>query len=373
MSTRSVPRSAALAATAALGSLLALGLAPAATSAEPPQPKPAQTARDASVARADQGVRTADRAAAVADRLGARAAGVWYDEDRQRMVVNVTSRSAAKQVATRKGTAATVVARVVDHSDAELAQVTRRLAARVSAPGTAWAVDPEANQVVVTLDSTVSPAVAARINRLTTPYGDRVRVERTTGELATRVAGGEAIYGGGSRCSLGFNVRSGSTYYFLTAGHCTNLSVPWYANSTQTSKLGDRVGTSFPGNDYGIVRYTTSPGYGYVYLYNGYYRDITTAGNAYVGQSVTRSGSTTGVHSGTVQALNATVNYPEGQVSGLIRTNVCAEGGDSGGSLFAGSTALGLTSGGSGNCTFGGTTYFQPVTEVLGAYGVSVY
>jgi hypothetical protein len=81
----------------------------------------------------------------------------------------------------------------------------------------------------------------------------------------------------------------------------------------------------------------------------------------------------TGVHSGTVQALNATVNYAEGTVSGLIKTNVCAEGGDSGGSLFDGSKAIGLTSGGSGNCSSGGTTYFQPVTEALSVYGVSVY
>lgn len=74
-----------------------------------------------------------------------------------------------------------------------------------------------------------------------------------------------------------------------------------------------------------------------------------------------------------LQALNATVNYAEGSVSGLIQTNVCAEPGDSGGSLFAGNTALGLTSGGSGNCSSGGTTFFQPVTEALSVYGVSVY
>ena len=110
-----------------------------------------------------------------------------------------------------------------------------------------------------------------------------------------------------------------------------------------------------------------------VNLYNGTSQDITGAGNAYVGQAVKRSGSTTGVHSGSVSATNATVNYAEGSVYGLIKTNVCAEGGDSGGSLFAGSTALGMTSGGSGNCTTGGTTYFQPVTEALSVYGVSVY
>ena len=32
-----------------------------------------------------------------------------------------------------------------------------------------------------------------------------------------------------------------------------------------------------------------------------------------------------------------------------------------------------LTSGGSGNCSSGGVTYFQPVTEALSVYGVSVY
>ena len=47
--------------------------------------------------------------------------------------------------------------------------------------------------------------------------------------------------------------------------------------------------------------------------------------------------------------------------------------GDSGGPLYSGTTALGLTSGGSGNCTSGGVTYFQPVTEPLSVYGMSVY
>jgi streptogrisin B len=52
---------------------------------------------------------------------------------------------------------------------------------------------------------------------------------------------------------------------------------------------------------------------------------------------------------------------------------VCAEPGDSGGALYSGSTALGLTSGGSGNCSTGGTTFFQPVTEALSVYGATIY
>ena len=86
-----------------------------------------------------------------------------------------------------------------------------------------------------------------------------------------------------------------------------------------------------------------------------------------------RSGSTTGVRSGQVTGLNATVNYREGTVFGMIKTNVCAESGDSGGALFDNTIALGLTSGGSGNCRSGGTMYFQPVTEALNRYNVSIY
>ena len=91
---------------------------------------------------------------------------------------------------------------------------------------------------------------------------------------------------------------------------------------------------------------------------------------AAVGATVCRSGSTTGWHCGQIQGFNSTVRYAEGSVSGLIRTNVCAEPGDSGGSLLAGNQAQGVTSGGSGDCTSGGTTYFQPVNEILQTYGL---
>ncbi|TCM47001.1 S1 family peptidase [Kribbella sp. VKM Ac-2568] len=258
---------------------------------------------------------------------------------------------------------------------ASASTITSTLSRDASIPGTAWMTDQKTGRIIVSYDDTVSGAKFDALTAVTKRFGSQVTLEKLPGVLSKRISGGQAIYGGGYRCSLGFNVRSGSTYYFLTAGHCTNLSGTWYANSSQSTVLGTRYGTSFPGNDYGIVRYSTSytnhPGN--VYLYNGSYQDITAAGNASVGQAVKRSGSTTGVRSGSVTGLNATVNYAEGTVTGLIRTNVCAEGGDSGGSLFAGSIALGLTSGGSGNCSSGGTTFFQPVTEVLSRYGVSVY
>ena len=176
---------------------------------------------------------------------------------------------------------------------------------------------------------------------------------------------------GGSRCSLGFNVKRGGVDHFLTAGHCTKSARPGAAAAASWASV---VGSSFPGNDYGIVRYTTAaPRPGNVSLYNGTYQDIATARNAIVGEPAKRSGSTTGLRSGTIQAVNQTVSYPQGVVSGLIRTNICAQPGDSGGPLFNGTAALGLTSGGAGNCTTGGTTFFQPVMEALSVYGAQVY
>lgn len=238
-------------------------------------------------------------------------------------------------------------------------------------PGTAWSVDPATKHLVVTVDSTVTQAEIAKIKETAGDEAGALRIERTAGTFNKLISGGDAIYASSWRCSLGFNVRSGSTYYFLTAGHCTDGAGTWWSNSAHTTTLGTTSGSSFPGNDYGLVTYTNSSvtksgTVGSV--------DITGAANATVGQSVTRRGSTTGIHSGTVTGLNATVNYGNGEiVSGLIRTNVCAEPGDSGGPLYSGTLAIGLTSGGSGDCTSGGTTFFQPVTEALSAYGVSVF
>ncbi|MER8234517.1 S1 family peptidase [Streptomyces sp. NPDC094049] len=238
--------------------------------------------------------------------------------------------------------------------------------------GTAWYVDTATDRLVVTADSTVTPAEIARIKSRAGANADALRVERTPGKLSKLISGGDATYADSWRCSLGFNVRDGAgNYFFLTAGHCTDGAGSWYADSSRATVLGTTAGSSFPGDDYGLVRYTNasivkSGSVGSV--------DITSAVNATVGLSVTRRGSTTGIHSGSVTGLNATVNYGGGDiVSGLIRTNVCAEPGDSGGPLYSGSRAVGLTSGGSGNCSTGGTTYFQPVTEALSAYGVSVF
>jgi S1-C subfamily serine protease len=239
--------------------------------------------------------------------------------------------------------------------------------------GTAWGVDTSANQVVVTVDSSVTGARLNSVRSAVRGLVGAARLEFATGTFSTLAAiGGDAIYGSKYRCSLGFNVRSGSTYYFLTAGHCGKVEPRWWTSSNHSTLLGDTVSATFPGKDYALVKYAA--GYAVDTTGSAGNVNIATANAAFVGESVTRDGSTTGIHSGTVTALNVTVHYQGGgTVRGMIQTTVCAEPGDSGGPLYDGTKAIGLTSGGSGNCRTGGTTFFQPVLAALQAYGVGVY
>jgi streptogrisin B len=233
------------------------------------------------------------------------------------------------------------------------------------AGGIAWYVDDTTDHVVVTADSTVSASEVATVKRAAGSNAASLRFKHVTGVFRPLLSAGNAIYGGRYRCSLGFNVSKGSAYYFLTAGHCGKVAKTWYTNATHTTPIGATIGYSFPGNDYALVRYDnaslTHPG--------GF-----TAANAFVGEQVKRTGSTSGTHSGRVTALNVTVHYQGGgTVSGMIQTTVCAEPGDSGGPMYDGTKALGITSGGSGDCKTGGTTFYQPVPEAAKAYGVTVY
>jgi streptogrisin B len=190
--------------------------------------------------------------------------------------------------------------------------------------------------------------------------------ERTTHARTTALSPGDPIYSGGRRCTLGFNVTNGEDVFILTAGHCTSAGSYWYADPEGTVPIGPAVFSSFPGNDFGLIRYD-DPGLAYPGEY--------TAASPYVGEQVHTVTPDSGAHSGTVTGLNATVNYGGGNVVyGLIRTNVCFEGSSSGVPLLgAGGRALGIASGGSGSCSSGGTSFFQPVTEALASAGLTLY
>jgi streptogrisin D len=306
--------------------------------------------------------------------LGDAYAGAYYDAQKQQVVVNVVGDSNSVIVQVNEAGA---VARPVENSMGQLKAAADTLAEKAAVPGTAWAVDPRTNQLLVTADRTVAGDGWNRLESTVKSLGSKMaRIQKSAGVFKPFLEGGDAIFGGGSRCSLGFNVTTGDGQPgFLTAGHCGVADDQW-SEDPNGAPIGTVQAATFPGEgDFALVTYddpaTVAPGT--VDLGNGQTLDIVGADDAAVGQEVFRMGSTTGLNSGQVTGLNATVNYPEGTVTGLIQTNVCAEPGDSGGALFTrDGAAIGLTSGGSGDCTSGGETFFQPVTTALAAVGAEI-
>jgi len=299
--------------------------------------------------------------------LGDTFAGAWIDGSTGRMTVAVTD--GAKADAVR---AVGADAKVVTYSQRQLTGAKTALDT-LSAPlsVTGWRVDDASNTVVVEVNRHTRDAAADRFvaaAKSISPAVRAVEVDHAPTPLYD-TRGGDAYYiGSGSRCSVGFAVTGG----FVTAGHCgrTGATTTGYNRVSQ----GAFRGSSFPGNDYGWVatnsNWTSRP---WVNRYNGSNVVVKGSSEAAVGASVCRSGSTTQWRCGTIQGKNQTVNYPQGSVGGLTRTTACAEPGDSGGSWVAGTDfgqAQGVTSGGSGNCSSGGTTYFQPVNEILSVYGL---
>ncbi|MFF5159398.1 S1 family peptidase [Streptomyces sp. NPDC000348] len=296
-----------------------------------------------------------------------RTAGSWIADD-GRTVVAVTDEEAAAEV---RGAGAEP--KMVRHSMDDFKSATRALGSAPRVPGTAWAVDYRTNEVVVRGDSTVSADDWSELTEVADGIGGFVRMERSGGTFTTRLNGARPILSTAGRCSAGFNVTDGKRDFILTAGHCGPDGSVWFAGGRGRQEVGTTVGGSFPGNDYSLIEYAggrAGEGAGVVAVGDGEGVRITGAADPTVGQRVFRSGSTSGLRDGEVTALNATVNYPEGTVSGLIESNVCAEPGDSGGPMFSEGVALGVTSGGSGDCRTGGTTYFQPVTKALAQLGV---
>jgi hypothetical protein len=297
--------------------------------------------------------------------------GSWFDAGRGRLTVAVTSDASPTTVRAVAATGAQV--RTVEHSARRLDAAKNRID-RLDAPAgvSSWHVDPAANSVVVDVvrgergDNDVRHFLEQA--REAGPVTVRT-VASAPSTFAAGTVGGDPYYTGNVRCSIGFSVHGG----FVTAGHCGGAGAA--VRGWDGSHIGTFQGSSFPGDDYAWV----SVGSGWwtvpVVLGWGTVSDQLVRGSneAPVGASICRSGSTTHWHCGTVLAKNETVNYSQGAVHQMTKTSVCAEGGDSGGSFISGDQAQGVTSGGWGNCSSGGETWFQPVNEILNRYGLTLH
>lgn len=246
----------------------------------------------------------------------------------------------------------------------ELAAV-KAAVGRTGIDGIAWYTDRANGKVVVTADSTVSAAERRTIHGAARAHPDTLNLKRADGVFTLMLGPGDRIFGSDIWCSVGFNVRRSGVHFLLTAGHCGDKVSTWYTNRDRPRKVGPTVASSFPGNDYALVRYANTslktPG--------GF-----SAAKTSKGQKVTRDGAASGPYHGTVEAINVTVRYVGGvTMRGMIQADICVKPGDSGGPLYSRSRAHGITSGGSGSCPSNGTSFYQPIIEVLAAYNVRIY
>ncbi|MFJ9813230.1 S1 family peptidase [Streptomyces sp. NPDC101158] len=372
------------AAVAALLLTVGLGAAHAGVASAAPLPEPARPSASAGLldamrqdlgltaAQAEERLRAEKSAVEVEktarQRTGAAYGGSWFDPATGRLVVAVTDRAGEAEAR-----ALGADTRLVRHSAAALDRAKARLDTLRAPAGVAgWHVDPRSNSVVVDVvrAQRQTPAVRSFVDRARA--GGLVTVAETAEAPRTYAAGtvgGDPYYTGNVRCSIGFSVYGG----FVTAGHCAQAGAA--VRGWDGSAMGTFQGSTFPGDDYAYVSihsgWWTVP----VVLGWGTVPDQLVRGSAEapVGASICRSGSTTHWHCGTVLAKNETVNYSQGAVYQMTKTSVCAEGGDSGGSFLSGDQAQGVTSGGWGNCSSGGQTWFQPVNEILGRYGLRLH
>ncbi|MER5425010.1 S1 family peptidase [Streptosporangium roseum] len=332
--------------------------------------------RDLGLSRQEAEERLANEArlapieAQVRGQLGERFGGAWYAGITARTLVVATTSADDIPRLTALGVRPEVVSRSLKELQAIKKELDSTLNVRPHA-GRVRYVDVRNNKVAVL--SSESEATEHDIEAIGVDTdGIRVVPSKEQPRLFHDLVGGTPYYVGvTSRCSVGFSVTRGTQNGFISAGHCGKTG----ANTTGFNRVAQGVfqASNFPESDFGWVAvnndWTPKP-----LVDNGTGGTVTVAGSkeAIEGASVCRSGSTTDWHCGTIQQRNASITYPQGSVFELVRTNVCAEPGDSGGSFISIDQAQGVTSGGSGDCTSGGITYFQPIGEILTTYGLSL-
>ncbi|WP_157930759.1 carbohydrate-binding protein [Glycomyces xiaoerkulensis] len=304
--------------------------------------------------------------AEAAESLGASYAGTWVTDDGVVVATAGPTTLATSEVDTV----------AVEHSAAELDAYAADFAAAANSLNAndeihSWYVDLPRNAVAIAAaDRASADRVAAAAGLEPDSY--RVSVEpEAPAPLQQDIRGGDAYnIAGASRCSVGF-AATHPTYGegFLTAGHC---DIGDGSITGGTGVGGQFRASRFPGEDWAWVQagsgWRTAP---VVNRYGGADVEVDDGDEAAIGASVCRSGSTTGWHCGVIEAKGVSVNYPEGSVTGMTRTTVCAEPGDSGGSYISGNSAQGITSGGSGTCP-SGWTVFEPLNRALQRTGATL-
>lgn len=385
------------------GAVLALGLGAAAigpmqTATSAPVPAPVDGVYDVlgkswGVSPAEAKVRLDGEHSKAAAFETAKASldGAFFNADRQ-LVVNVHSAKAA-QVAREHGLAPRSVAR----GEKALAKLQTKVQALADKSGSRQVQSigadlPTDRLQVVLQPGKQSAKTVALVKQLRAVPGVDVSTNDTTLTMTADVIGGQIMdLVPGTNCSLGFpGTRNGGDNVLLSAGHCVEGN-PMIQNSSGV-RLGAGVASRFrtgsPSVDMGLMDIdSNNVGRGYIDNRNGQTTRVTGSSKAPVGSTICKAGNTTGWTCGTITQYNLTVNYGGSggsvtQTSGLARSTVCTEGGDSGGAYISGTTAQGMTSGGpsdghdcgwnQGSNATGSYSFYQPVLDAASYYGVTL-
>lgn len=264
------------------------------------------------------------------------------------------------------------------------AQLDRVAHARVPAGVYGWHVDVTTNAVVVSvapgrqkagIDFVAASGADTRAVRLET-MGSAPR------PLATFQGGSEYLSYDGANywyCSVGFSVTHNTGQGFATAGHCGSAGdgAFYLVNRRTVSPIGSFAASVFPNADRAWVRVDNSHTLLASVSSSGGSVAVRGSVEAPIGGALCRSGRTTGWKCGVIEAKNVSVSYPEGTVNNMTRTNVCAEGGDSGGSFItAAGQGQGVLSGGNYSCKGNqaklAKSYYQPLNPLLSAYNLTL-
>lgn len=214
------------------------------------------------------------------------------------------------------------------------------------------------NSLEISIDSAKfnEKNIAKYIKKIRSVIGDEIDITISPSELAettacdsrtdtcTPLKGG--VEYGPSGCSTGFAATYQGKSGFLTAGHC---DVGDAGNDAQQPQNGSVIGTiekeTFWGNtrcDCGFISVTGSMDDGIFGL-----SDPNTTGSPFNGMSVTMSGVTSGISSGTVTDSDYDVYYTDEGIwfREAVKTNYGSDGGDSGAPVISGSSLVGIQSG----------------------------
>lgn len=186
------------------------------------------------------------------------------------------------------------------------------------------------------------------------------------------IGGGSVLFtaGGASRCTAAFAATGAGFGHLIAGPGCGTGATSLYSGNNVL--VGPVVAAT---QAYTVVRVTNTAAWTLVPWIDSGSGKVTITGSAQtpVGGSVCLLDRRLATRCGVVTALNQTVNYPGGVVTGLTRTSVCPETGGVPIAFVTGTQAQGVPFGGSGSCASGGSTFFTPVNRILATYRLTLF